>query len=205
MTFCVAILRKELLSFDILASIYDMAFTLIHTSVVKKIYPLHAVFVTLKSDDRTFAEQTRKYITYGWRKKGNTYTVQREVPSLLHYCDVLVDVMASQITSLTIVYSIVRSDADQRKHQSSASLACVRGIHRWPVNSPHKGPVTRKLFPFDDVIMAKHDIQYSRSVHRIMTWKHSALLTRCHRFHRFFVISLDKLLNKQGFIENENA
>ena len=39
------------------------------------------------------------------------------------------------------------------KHQSSASLAFVRGIHRWPVNSPHKGPVTRKMFPFDDVIM----------------------------------------------------
>ena len=29
----------------------------------------------------------------------------------------------------------------------------MRGIHRWPVNSPHKGPVTRKMFPFDDVIM----------------------------------------------------
>ena len=39
------------------------------------------------------------------------------------------------------------------KHQSSASLAFVLGIHRWPVNSPHKGPVTRKMFPFDDVIM----------------------------------------------------
>ena len=61
--------------------------------------------------------------------------------------------IASQITSLTIVYSIVYSDADQRKHQSSASLAFVWGIHRWPVNSPHKGPVTRKMFPFDDVIM----------------------------------------------------
>ena len=52
-------------------------------------------------------------------------------------------VMASQITSLTIVYSTVYSDADQRKHQSSASLVFVRGIHRWPVNSPHKGPATR--------------------------------------------------------------
>ena len=60
---------------------------------------------------------------------------------------------ASQITSLTIVYSTVYSDADQRKHQSAASLAFVRGIHRGPVNSPHKGPVTRKMFPFDDVIM----------------------------------------------------
>ena len=40
-----------------------------------------------------------------------------------------------------------------KKHQSSVSLAYVRGIHRWPVNSPHKGPVTRKIFPFDDVII----------------------------------------------------
>ena len=65
--------------------------------------------------------------------------------------------IVSQITSLTIVYSTVYSDADQRKHQSSASLAFVRGIHRRPVNSPHKWPVTRKIFPFDDVIMTLHD------------------------------------------------
>ena len=57
--------------------------------------------------------------------------------------------MASQITSRTIVYTTVYSDADQRKHQSSASLAFVWGIHR----GPHKGPVTQKIFPFDDVIM----------------------------------------------------
>ena len=63
--------------------------------------------------------------------------------------------IASLITSLTIVYLTVYSDADQRKHQSSASLTYVRGIHRRPVNSPHKWPVTRKMFPFDDVIM-KH-------------------------------------------------
>ena len=72
-----------------------------------------------------------------------------------HYSDVIMVVIASQITSLTIIYSTVYSDADQRKHQSSASLAFVRGIHRWPVNSPHKGPVTRKMFAFDDVIMRK--------------------------------------------------
>ena len=64
--------------------------------------------------------------------------------------------MASQITSLTIVYSTVYSGADQRKHQSSASLAFVRGIHWVLVNTPHKGPVTRKMFPFDDVIMKLH-------------------------------------------------
>ena len=61
--------------------------------------------------------------------------------------------MPSQITSLTIAYSTVYSSADQKKHQSSASLAFVRGIHRWPVNSPHKGPATGKMFPFDNVIM----------------------------------------------------
>ena len=61
--------------------------------------------------------------------------------------------MASQITRLTIVYSTVYTGADQRKYQSSASLAFVKGINRGPVNSPHKGPITRKRFPFDDVIM----------------------------------------------------
>ena len=70
-----------------------------------------------------------------------------------HYCDVLMDAAASQITSLTIVYSAFYSDTDQRKHQNSASLAFMRGIHRGQVNSPHKGPVTWKMIPFDDVIM----------------------------------------------------
>ena len=61
--------------------------------------------------------------------------------------------IASEITSFPIVYSTFYSDADQRIHQSSAWLAFVWGIHRSPVNSPHKWPVTRKMFPFDDVIM----------------------------------------------------
>ena len=68
-----------------------------------------------------------------------------------HYNNVIMGMIASQITSLAIVYSTVYSDADQRKHQSSASLAFVRGIHRGPVNSPQKWPVTQKMFPFDDV------------------------------------------------------
>ena len=71
----------------------------------------------------------------------------------LHYDDVIMSEIASQITSLTIVYSIAHSGADQSKHQSSASLAFVWEIHRGPVNFPHKWPVTRKMFPFDDVIM----------------------------------------------------
>ena len=70
-----------------------------------------------------------------------------------HYNDVIMGAMASQITSLTIVYSIVYSVADKRKYQTSALLAFVWGIHRSPVNSPHKGPVTGKMFPFHDVIM----------------------------------------------------
>ena len=78
-----------------------------------------------------------------------------------HYNDVIMGAMASQITSLTIVYSIVYSDADQRKHQSSASLAFVWGIHRGPVNSPHKWPFTRKIF--DDVIMNSCELNLHHS------------------------------------------
>ena len=85
----------------------------------------------------------------------------------VHYTDVIMGTIASQITSLTIVYSTVYSDADQRKHKSSASLAFVRGIHRGPVNSTHKWPVTRKMFQYDDVIMCNslwmclHFMRYS--------------------------------------------
>ena len=61
--------------------------------------------------------------------------------------------MASQNTGVSIVCSTICSGTDQRKHQSSsASLAFVRGSHRWPVNCQHNGPVTRKMFPFDPVM-----------------------------------------------------
>ena len=83
------------------------------------------------------------------------------IPSYLgvfgQYSDVTMGAMASQITSLTIVYSTIYSGPDQRKHQSSASMTYGRGIHRWPVNSTHKGPITRKMFPFDAVIMITLD------------------------------------------------
>ena len=81
--------------------------------------------------------------------------------TIFHYNDVIMGTLASQITSLATVYSIVYYDADQRKHQSSASPAFVRGIHRWLVNSPHKGPVTRKMFLFDYVIMCCSQQSYS--------------------------------------------
>ena len=87
---------------------------------------------------------TRKWNTTKWNfnHAGN-----------VHYSEVIMSAMASQITGVLIVCLNVCSVADRRKHQSSMSLAFVRGIHRWQVNSPHKGPVTRKMFPFDDVIM----------------------------------------------------
>ena len=66
--------------------------------------------------------------------------------NLTHSSDVIMSVMASQITSVSSVCLTVSSGANQRKYQSSASLAFVRGIHRWPVDSPHKGSVTRKMF-----------------------------------------------------------
>ena len=78
-----------------------------------------------------------------------------------HYDDAIIGALASQITSLTVVYSTVYSDADQRKHQGSASLAFMRGIHRGPVNSPHKWPVTRKMFHF---MMSPCSFTFSSSI-----------------------------------------
>ena len=81
------------------------------------------------------------------------------------------DTVAFQITSLKIVYTAVYSDADQSKHQSSASLAFVWGIHRGPLYSPHKWPVTPKMFPFDDVIMlglCDAHVRLSTTVSRII-------------------------------------
>ena len=91
-----------------------------------------------------------------WPSDGRSQVFRSHAINLIileRYSDIVIGTVASQITNLTIVYSTVYSGEDQRKHQSSASLAFVWGIHRWPVNSLHKGPETRKMFPFDDVIM----------------------------------------------------
>ena len=98
------------------------------------------------------------HTSHGRARHGVSMVSSKSEPQVLHlphYCDVIMGAVASQITSLTIVYSTVYSDADQRKHQSSASLAFVRRNHRRPVNSPHKWPVTQKMFPFDDVILKR--------------------------------------------------
>ena len=70
--------------------------------------------------------------------------------------------MASQITGVSIVYTAVCTGGDQRKHQSSTSLTFVRWVHRWPVPSLHKGLTTRKMFPFDDVIV--------ENISKCITW-----------------------------------
>ena len=74
-----------------------------------------------------------------------------------HHSDVIMNSMASHITGVSIICSTVCSAA-QRIHRSIGSLAFVRGIHRWPVDSSRKGPVTQKIFPIDDVTMntSKH-------------------------------------------------
>ena len=93
---------------------------------------------------RIMVEQVWNNLPDGCNKQGNID---------IHYNDVIMGAIESQITSITIVYSFVYSDAYQRKHQSPASLAFVWGNHRGLLNSQHKWSVTRKMFPFDDVIM----------------------------------------------------
>ena len=116
--------------------------------------------LNFKSRDISVPKTYCSVVELFWNFAQSTVVLRRTlckfatVPRFLsNYNDAIMKAMTSQIINLTIVYSVVYSDAHQRKHPSSASLTFVRGIHRWPVNSPYKGPVTRKMFPFDDVIM----------------------------------------------------
>ena len=128
---------------------------------------------------------TTRWVQIGWiwpnhcLKAGSTHMAVL-VMHWTHYCDVIMGAVASQIISLTIVYWTVYSDADQRKHQSSASLAIVWGIHRGPVNSPRKWPVKRKMLPFADVIMNITVKRLARHMNGLPT----------HRFHQNFPDSM---------------
>ena len=94
-------------------------------------------------------------------------------------------VIASQIAGVLIVYSTVCSGADERKYQGSASLAFVGGIQLWSVDSPHKGPVTQKMFPFDDVIMCGSSLS---------TWSHVDFMTWRYVSHYSpFVVGVQQL------------
>ena len=77
-----------------------------------------------------------------------------------HYSKVIMSTTASQIAGVWIVYSNVCSCADRRKCQCSASLAFVRGIYRWPVDTPHKGLVTQKCFHLMSSLSFNVSIQY---------------------------------------------
>ena len=84
----------------------------------------------------------------------NSRIANRSHPiKFIHYSDAIINVKVSQMTGVSIVFSTVYLGTYQRKHHSSASLAFVRVIHWWPVDSPHKGSLKRKVFPFDYAIM----------------------------------------------------
>ena len=117
----------------------------------------HIIFAVLDTIENAFIPQDEvriKHIQrlYEWNLKhcrpGVVFVLNLLPSFAIHYGDVIMGTMACQSTGLLIVYSTVYSGAYQRKHQSSASLAFVG-----PVNSPHKWPLTRKMFPFHDVIM----------------------------------------------------
>ena len=96
----------------------------------------------------------------------------------VHYSDVIMSMMVCQITSVSIVCLTICSGADQRKHQSSVSLAFVRGIHRWPVNSPHKGPVRRKMF---SNYWRHHELHLLRRA--CVNWGSHCLISVCGYIH----------------------
>ena len=99
-----------------------------------------------------------------------------------HYNDVIMGTMTSQITGVSIVCLTVCSGEDERKHQSYVSLAYVRGIHQWPVDSLHRGPVTRKMFPFDDVI-----VKYRRGSRFDVLWCGFWQVDFTHILHVYFI------------------
>ena len=111
---------------------------------------------------------------------------ERNAPKAGHYGDVIMSAMATQITSLTIVYITVYSGTDQRKHQSSALLAFVRGIHQWPANSPHKRPVTWKMCPFDDVIMWIYQRRVTSAEDVFIAWCHHVKFNSLLHIRRTF-------------------
>ena len=119
-----------------------------------------------------------------------------------HYSDAIISAIASQITGVSIVCSTVHSGAHQRKHQSSASLAFVRGIHRWPVDSPHKGPVTRKIFPFDDVTIKWSTCMKAADIHLVLVNHELSLsvlwLTTHHKLD--IILDLRRVLWTLGYL-----
>ena len=151
-----------------------------------RVYELMGLFISTKmvtTAPRIPCIKTYKMSQHIKPLSGPVYCQVKSLEQI-HYDDVIMSTIASQITSLTIVYSTIYSGADQSKRQSSASLVFVWGIHRGPVNSPHKWPVTRKTFPFDDVIMFQWNMNpnakmfYQESACEIVVCKILTILVR---------------------------
>ena len=134
-------------------TLFSCDYTLVHGGSELFINPYSSGLFHWHWDDPLTAQRVPVKEPWMFWETSTSTKPQQNTTKRIHYSDIIMGTMASQITSLTIVYSTANSSADQRKYQSSVSLAFVRGINRWPVNSPHKGPVTLKMFPFDDVIM----------------------------------------------------
>ena len=92
-------------------------------------------------------------VSHNWNNLEERQFKQIMTVQILFAVHVIMNARSSQISSLTIVYLTVYSRRRWKKTSKLASLAFVWGIHRWPVYSPHRRPVTRKIFPFDDVTM----------------------------------------------------
>ena len=121
-----------------------------------------------------------------WHMQQRIFTCQYH-----HYNDIIMNTMASQITSLTSVYSIVYSGADQRKHQSSMSLAFAR-------ESPHKRPVTWKMFPFEDIIMTLLIFMHMPSEIQILTHTRPRDMARSRPPFWIFSFAAWKWVNMDG-------
>ena len=131
-------LRRHHAHFDVTVMIISIAFPLVRLGLLFCIFAIYLKKLSLKFPS------TIAYLIICNVKLFNCLLCC--TVTTIHYNDLIISAIESQIVSPTIVYSTVYSGRNQRKHQNSASLAFVRGINRWPVNSSHKGPVTRKMF-----------------------------------------------------------
>ena len=104
------------------------------------------------------------------------YVIVLNPSDTAHYNDVIMGAMASHQRLDCLLKSLFRS-IYKRHHQSSASLGFVRRIHRWPVNTPYNGPVTRRTFPFDDIIIPwnslLNSLQVDDHLYLRIAWQHS--------------------------------
>ena len=74
------------------------------------------------------------------------------IVTIFNYSDVIISAMASKITGVSVVYSNVCSGSDPGKNQE----LCITGLCEW--NSPVTGPVTRSMFPFDNITMQQRQV-----------------------------------------------